>query len=73
MVHFCLTVYFPTWFDSKLEHQIANESKHLFDLIKRINNLSNKEIREVTLDAVQRNGYFAHPQNLLIAMLRDGD
>jgi len=42
-------------------------------LIQRINSLSNEEIREVALDAVQRNGYFAHPESLLIAMLRDGD
>jgi len=42
-------------------------------LIQRINSLSNEEIREVALDAVQRNGYFAHPERLLIAMLKDGD
>ena len=41
--------------------------------IKRIDSLSNEEIREVALDALQRNRYFAHPENLLIAMLRDGD
>ena len=42
-------------------------------LIKRINSLPNEEIREVALDAVQRNGYFAHSENLLIAMLGDGN
>ena len=76
LVHFCLKVYFPAWFEIKLvklEHQITNGSKHLFSLIKRINSLSNEEIREVALDALQRNGYFAHPENLLIAMLGDGD
>ena len=46
---------FPTWFDIKLDHQITHESKHLFDLIQIINTLSNREIREVALDAVQRN------------------
>ena len=50
LVHFCLTVYFPTWFDITLEHQITNGSKHLFSLIKGINSLSNEEIREVVLD-----------------------
>jgi len=47
--------------------------QHLYNLIQRINSLSNEEIREVALDAVQRNRYFAHPESLLIAMLRDGD
>jgi len=42
-------------------------------LIQRINSLSNEEIREVALDAAQRNGYFAHSESLLIAMLGDGD
>ena len=73
LVHFCLTVYFPTWFDIKLEHQTTNGYKYQFSLIKKINSLSNEEIREVALDAMQRNGYFAHPENLLIAMLGDND
>ena len=37
------------------------------------NSLSNEEIRDVALDALQRNGYFAHPESLLIALLGDGD
>ena len=73
LVHFCLTVYFPTWLDNKLDHQITHGSKHLFNLIQRINGLSDEEIRKVVLDVVQRNEYFAHPESLLIAMLRDGD
>ena len=39
VVHFCLTVYFPTWFNIKLNHQITHGFKHLFNLIQRINSL----------------------------------
>ena len=73
LVHFCLTVYFPTWFDNKLKYQITNGSKHLFSLLKKINNLSNEEIREVALDAEQKNKCFAYPEKLFIAMFEDGD
>ena len=73
LVYFCLPVCFPTWFDIKLEYQITNGFKHLFSLITRIDSLSNEEIRKVALDAEQRIGYFAHSENLLIAMLRDSD
>jgi len=52
---------------------MTHGSKHLYNLIQRLNSRSNEEIREVTLDAVQRNGYFALPENLLIAILGDGD
>ena len=50
-----------------------HEFEHLFNSIQRINSLSNQEIREVSLDAVQRNGYFAHSESLVIAMLGDGN
>ena len=73
MVHFCLTVYFPTWCDIKVDHQIMHRSKHLFNLIQRNNSLSNEEIRDVALDAVQRNGYFTCPESLLIGMLGGSD
>ena len=38
-----------------------------------INSLSNEEICEIALDAVQSNRYFALPESLLISMLGDGD
>jgi len=64
---------FSNWFEIKLHHQITHGSKHLYNLIQRNDNSLNEEIRKVALDAVQRNGYFAHPESLLIAMLRVGD
>ena len=66
-------VYFVSWFDIKLDHQITHGSKHLFNLIQRINSLFTKEIREVALDAVPRKEYFSQIEILLIAMLGDGD
>ena len=47
--------------------------KRFDTLIKRINSLTNQDLRQVAQNVVQRNGYFGHPQSILIAMLGDGD
>ena len=73
LVNFCLTVYFPTWFEIKLYNQLTHGSKVFFNLIKRINSLTNQDLRQVAQNVVQRNGYFGHPESILIAMLRDDD
>ena len=73
LVNFCLTVYFPTRFEIKLYNQLTHGSKVFFNLIKRINSLTNQDLRQVAQNAVQRNGYFGHPESILIAMLKDDD
>ena len=73
LVNFCLTVYFPTWFEIKLYNQLTHGSKVFFNLIKRINSLTNQDLRQVAQNVVQRNGYFGHPESILIAMLGDDD
>ena len=47
--------------------------KFFFNLIKRINSLTNQDLRQVAQNVVQRNGYFGHPESILIAMLGDDD
>ena len=42
-------------------------------MIKRINSLTNQDLRQVAQDVVQRNGYFGHPESILIAILGDDD
>ena len=73
LVNFCLTVYFPTWFEIKLYNQLTHGSKVFFNLIKRINSLTNQDLRQVAQNVVRRNGYFGHPESILIAMLGDDD
>ena len=58
LVNFCLTVYFPTWFEIKLYNQLTHGSKVFFNLIKRINSLTNQDLRQVAQNVVQRNGIF---------------
>ena len=40
-------------------------------LIQRITKFSNKKVREIALKVVQRNAFFAHPENILLGMLAD--
>ena len=47
--------------------------KFFFNLIKRINSLTNQDLRQVAQNVVQRNGYFGHPESILLAMLGDDD
>ena len=34
-------------------------------------NFPNQNVVKIGLDVLQRNGYFAHPENVLVAMLED--
>ena len=40
-------------------------------MVQRITQLSNKKVKHVALQNVQKNAFFAHPENILLAMLGD--
>lgn len=71
LAEFCIKVYFPTWFQIKSKHKVTDGAKNLFCLIQRITKFSNKKVREIALKVVQRNAFFAHPENILLGMLAD--
>ena len=73
LAEYCITVYFPTWFTIKLNSDLVYGSVNYFDLLKRILQLSNKEIREKAVENLQKNSFFAHPENVLVSMLGDSD
>ena len=60
---FCVQVYFPS----------TDGQKNLFDLYKRIQNFPNIKAKNIALNVVERNAYFAHPENILLGMLADPD
>ena len=72
-VSFCLTVYFLAWFEVKLYHQISHGSKNLFNLIQRINSLSNEDLQQIALNVFWKKEYFAHPERFLTSMLGNND
>ena len=73
LAEYCITAYFPTWFSIKLNSDLMYGSMHYFDLLQRILQLSNKKIRKKAFENLQKNSFFAHPENVLVSMLGDSD
>ena len=69
LAEYCVRVYFPTWFDIKRNNKLTYGSKNFFNLVQRIIQLSNEEVKHVALQNVQKNAFFAHPENISLAML----
>lgn len=63
-------VYAPTWFAIKTHPSCKDGARHLWKLIAASRYLS-EELKAVIDPDIIRNGYFAHPENLLLAMLTD--
>ena len=68
-----MEVYFPSWFEIKRKHTIVDGAKNFFNIVNRVTKLPNAQIRTVALNVLQRNAYFAHPENVLLGMLGDND
>ena len=71
LAEYCVRVCFPTWFDKKRNNKLTYGSKNFFNLVQRITQLSKKEVKHIALQNVQKNAFFAHPENILLAMLED--
>lgn len=73
LANFCIHVYFPSWFDIKKHKTFTNGATNLLNMVKRVNTFYKKEVRDIALKSLQRNAFFAHPENVLVAMLGDAD
>ena len=60
------------WFTIKCNPLVIHGAKNTFRSIQLQKNL-NKDERAVAKKAVQRNAFFSHPDQLLLAMSADGD
>lgn len=70
LVTYIIRVYAPTWFDIKRNSSCKDGVKHLYNTITRSRYLSH-DLKSVVDSVIQRNGYFAHPENILLSMLTD--
>jgi hypothetical protein len=70
LAEYIVKVYVPVWFNIKLKPSCTYGSKHLFNLISYSRYLSD-DLKNVIDPIIQRNGYFAAPENLLLSMLCD--
>lgn len=65
-----MKVYAPMWFEIKKNHRCSDGAKNVWMTIKKSRFLP-KEVKDIVDPVIQRNAFFAHPENLLIGMLED--
>lgn len=63
-------VYAPMWFHIKTKSRIKDASLNLWRTINFSRYLKD-DLRKIVDTTIQRNGFFAHPESLLVAMLAD--
>ena len=73
LVSYIINVYAPTFFSVKEKSDIRNGSIHLFNQIVNAKAILSKPHFEIVAKVIKNNCYYAHPENLLLAMLFDDD
>lgn len=72
LARYIMLVYVPIWFQSKFESRWYHGPKHLFELVQRTRTHAN-EVFPTVKKYVTYNSFFAHPENMLLAMIADRD
>ncbi|KAL4720726.1 hypothetical protein ACJJTC_009565, partial [Scirpophaga incertulas] len=67
---FVVKVYAPSWFLIKNKPSCKDGTRHLFNMIVASRYLP-ESLKNVIDPVIQRNSYFAHPENILLAMITD--
>lgn len=70
LVTYVMRVYGPMWFTIKCNSSCVNGAKHLWQTIS-LSRYLDANLKKIIDKVIQRNGYFGHPENLLLAMLGD--
>lgn len=69
-VTFIIKAYAPTWFHIKINHKCTDGAPNLHYFIQASRYLA-LEYRNQVDASIQRNAFYTHPENILIAMLND--
>jgi hypothetical protein len=72
LTHFVVSNYGPMWFRIKCQSNCVKGPQHLLQQIK-LQKLLTPTNREITWRIIQRNAYWAHQENVLLAMFADED
>ena len=70
LVNFIVTNYALNWFDIKCHSDIFSGPKLFHRSIVRLRNVA-QDNQEILRPVLQRNSYFAHPENIVLSMLSD--
>ncbi|KAF0292295.1 hypothetical protein FJT64_009693 [Amphibalanus amphitrite] len=72
LVQFLVTHYVPVWFCIRRHPDCTDGAKNFHRSVELLRELP-EMIQEVVRPVLQRNGYWAHPEQVLLAMVADGD
>ena len=65
-------VYAHVWFNIKTNSACSEGARHVWKMVQHLlSKYLQPELRTVVDAVIRRNAYFCHPENLLLAMLRD--
>lgn len=70
LAEYIVKVYTPMWFFIKCYSSCKNGAKHLWRTINFSRYLQ-KDLKDIVDAVIQRNGFFGHPENVLLAMIAD--
>ncbi len=70
LVSFILKLYMPVWFNIKKSKYFTDGPKHVFGAIQTSRFLP-ENLLQVVDPVIERNSFFAHPENLLLSMIVD--
>ena len=70
LVEFVMMVYIPMWFRIKGNPYVQMGARHLHKTANLMKEQS-IEVQKVVFPVLKRNGYFAHPENILLSMISD--
>ena len=70
VVNYIMNVYVPMWFNIKCKWSCINGPIHVAETLRRVSGLKDST-QKVVLPVIQRNAYFAHPENVLLSMLQE--
>ena len=73
LVKVLLNLYFPGWFRYRHHSHIQDGSKNFHYLIELVSDLPEAEDRETAHVVLNRNSFWAHPENIVISMMGDED
>ena len=70
LAQYVIRVYAPVWFGVRKRPGCADGPRHLWQIVK-LSNFLPDELKKIVHSVVQINGYYAQPENLLVAMATD--
>ena len=73
LAEFLTKVYFSGCFQIKFNNKITDGPKNYLNILTQVMGFPRKITQDIVVAVLQRNAYFAHHENILLAMLTDND